>query len=141
MDKYLDSLLKIMNKKMDGKKQVWLSERTGLQKSAVSRYLSGESELPFEAACKLATALDISLDDLIGRSVLPKDTLTSKIGELTMEVDRLKALLSQQDAKPSESEKGPDYREKASQALKVAKQAQKQEGPSLKPSLKHKSKP
>lgn len=43
-----------------GKKQTELSEETGLAKSSISRYLSGETEPKQKALMALAKALDVS---------------------------------------------------------------------------------
>ena len=55
-----------------GKKQVDLVNETGLNKSAISRYLSGEYEPKQDAIYKLALALDVSEMWLWGYDV-PKD--------------------------------------------------------------------
>lgn len=104
MSNYLDTFIKNVEELLQGRGQKWLCKETGINKSNISRYLSKESTIPLEAAYKIADALECSIDDLIGKSV-PKDDLIKKIGELTMELERIKnhpALVAYEKGTPSQ---------------------------------------
>lgn len=85
-----------------GKKQVDLVKETGLQKSAISRYLSGEYEPKQDAVYLLARALDVSEMWLWGYDV-PKerpaeqkeiDQITDLIEKLRKDTEFLKTVNS-----------------------------------------------
>lgn len=51
-----------------GWSQADLCRRTGIPSSAMSRYLSGESDITLSRAIAIADAMAISLDELVGRT-------------------------------------------------------------------------
>ncbi len=51
-----------------GMKQVELAQRSGLQPSAISQFETGQREPSPENLCKLADALGVTVDYLLGRS-------------------------------------------------------------------------
>ena len=75
-----------------GKKQIDLVNETGLQRSAISRYLSGEYEPKQNAINKLAVALNVSEMWLWGFDVpkdrTPEQTKNDQLAELVVRMRR-----------------------------------------------------
>lgn len=75
-----------------GKKQVDLVNETGLQKSAISRYLSGEYEPKQDAVYLIARALDVSEMWLWGYDVpMERPPEQKKSDQLAELIDKLRA--------------------------------------------------
>jgi transcriptional regulator with XRE-family HTH domain len=62
---YAKSLAKVIRENLDGRTQQWLSERTGIKQSAISRLLSGDNLPSLETLMALARGLDIEPNDLL----------------------------------------------------------------------------
>ena len=77
--------------KMAGKRQTDLSNETGLNKSTISRYVSGECEPKADAISKLASALNVSEMWLWGYDVpMERTDIQKKNDQLVKLVTRMR---------------------------------------------------
>lgn len=94
MEKQQESIAQRLRKAMDakGKKQADLVRETGLDRGAISSYLSGKYEPKQKAIYKLSQALDVSEAWLLGYEVPMERSLESKRNDqLAKLVVRLRA--------------------------------------------------
>ncbi len=94
MEKQQESIAQRLRKAMDakGKKQADLVRETGLDRGAVSSYLSGKYEPKQKAIYKLSQALDVSEAWLLGYEVpMERSTESKKNDQLAKLVAKLRA--------------------------------------------------
>lgn len=84
--------LKTARDELRGLSQGQLAKRTGLQPSAISHFETGGRKASFDNLRKLANALDVTIDYLLGRSDDP-----SAHGEVAAKLARLVENLSCED--------------------------------------------
>lgn len=75
--------------------QVKLGEMLGVDRATIRRWETGESRMPYDMAVKLASALGVSTDYLMGRS----DTIESHIEEETIKKEPLVNALKEENVK------------------------------------------
>ena len=83
-----DNLRGIMRQK--GITQSWLADQTGIPEATVSRYLSGVHSPKIEYVAKLAAAIGVSVDYLLGlaTSIIPTKRPTPDIAALVAAYNR-----------------------------------------------------
>lgn len=64
------------------------AEMAGIQERTLKRYLAGDTSPDREDLAKMADALNISVDELLGRSPLTEEALTAEERELIVMVRR-----------------------------------------------------
>lgn len=80
MDKYSKLLAKIIEKKLNGRKQQWLVHQADVSASVISRLMKGERLPSIENLVKIADALGASTDELLD-PVFHRDDKTKSIDE------------------------------------------------------------